>query len=722
MTCARFLLAFAVVVGSVAAPLGAATTQPTTVAIPVKTDAHQPDVLGVELIPGSSGILRPGADLTVSVTLSNRSGSGIAASSARLFVGRGSVDDHLALAEWMTSDPGGPATDSLIADVPTPALASGESVLLPAIVVPATKIVLDDPGAFGVHRLEVRIGSKAEEVVGARSSITVDPGVGGPTASIAAVMPLTVPSQTTGLIPADLLESLTSPGGTLARELDQADGRPIALAIDPRIVLSIRVLGDSAPDSAVAWLDRLDRISNVTFPLSFADSDVAATSQLGAGILTPTAFELDPDLFATTIGAEPSAAPAPSPSTSPSPSASPVDPAAPVLPSLADLLEWDYTRDDLVWPRELSVVSADLDTFAGAGGQTAVLTSSNLVGDTADAAPSPVARLGPHKALVSDATVSALFREAVSSTTNAQWESAIVRLTGSLAAIAAEGADVGAEQVTVASLTRDIAAGSFRLGQTLDAINGNPWSSGSTLTSALAATPDIATLLDTPVASDRLDQLRSLLAAESQAAAFATILIDPTLITGERRLALLALSSQTWAATNAAWAAASAAYLARSSEISSSVQVDTTGTITVLADNGDLPISISNVLDVPVTVYVTVTSARLLLAVRETQVPVTIEANSQKRASIPVQSIANGQVTIAITLTSASGVAVGQTAFAEVTVSAGWETAATTVLAVLVGVVFIAGIVRTVRRRRRGRGFTADASSDAVAAQKSVDE
>ena len=276
--------------------------------------------------------------------------------------------------------------------------------------------------------------------------------------------------------------------------------------------------------------------------------------------------------------------------------------------------------------------------------------------------------------------------------------------------------------MTVASLTRDIAAGSFRLGQTLDAINGNPWSSGSTLTFALAATPDTATLLDTPVASDRLDQLRSLLAAESQAAAFATILIDPTLITGERRLALLALSSQTWAATDADWAAASAAYLARSSEISSSVQVDTTGTITVLADNGDLPISISNVLDVPVTVYVTVTSARLLLSVRETLVPVTIEANSQKRASIPVQSIANGQVTIAITLTSASGVAVGQTAFAEVTVSAGWETAATTVLAVLVGIVFIAGIVRTVRRRRRGRGFTADVPSDAVAAQKSVDE
>lgn len=717
MTCARFLLAFAVVVGTLAAPLNPVGAIATSLAIPAQTNAEQSDTLSVELVPRASGILRPGSDLTVSVTLSNRSDDTVAAGTARLYLGRDAVKDHLALARWISEETTADASGARIAEVPTPTLDSGQSVVLPAIVVPAAALVLDDPAAFGVHELEVRVSFDDRDEVGARSSVTVDPGIGGPAASVATVMPLTVSRETVGLISAEELQQLTEPGGMLARELDQADGRAIALAVDPRIILSIRVLGDSAPDSAVAWLDRLDRVSNVTFALSYADSDVAATSQAGAGILTPTPFQLDPGLFPSTIDTEPSTPPSASPSPDPTPSASAIDPEAPVLPSLDELLAWDYTLDDLIWPREMSVVSADLDTFAAAGDETALLTSTNLVSSGTDSAPSPLASLGTREALISDAAVSALFREAVTATTTSQWESAIARLTGSLAAIAAEGAGPGESQFTVASLSRDSASGAFRLAETLDAISANSWSTAMSLTSALFEAPVPSTLLDTPTEPARLAKFRTLLASESQTASFASILADPTLVTGERRLALLALSSQSWAATDADWATSIDAYLARSGEIVSSVQVDTTGTITVLADNGDLPISISNTLDFPITVYVTVTSPRLLLQVRETQVPVTIEANSQKRASIPVRSLANGEVTISIALTSATGVQVGERAFADVTVRAGWETAATTVLAVLVGLVFIAGIVRTVRRRKNGRGLTADRPDD----QNSID-
>ena len=727
MTCARFLLAFAVVVGALVAPVNPAEVQTAFAA----TDAEEPDSLAVELVPAASGILRLGSDLTVSVTLSNRTADTVAAGTATLYIGRDSVKDHVALARWITDEKAfdAPATGLLLAQVPTPALASGQSVVLTEIIVPAAAVLLNDPMTFGAHELEVRVSSAGTneadtneagteaakaDVAGDRSSITVDPGIGAPTASVAAVMPLTVASETVGLIAAAELETLTGPGGTLTRELEQADGRPIALAIDPRIILSIRVLGDSAPESAVTWLARLDRVPNVTFPLAYADSDVSATSQAGVGILQPASVVLDPDFFPASPEPSPSSDPSSAPSSAPSatpepaPSASPIDPAVAALPNLDDLLAWNYTRTDIAWPRELSTRASDLDVFATAGFTTTLLSSANLTVAGSDSAPSPRAREGEHEVLISDDTVSALFREAVTATTTPQWQSALARLTASLATIAVGGSDIGTPQLVVASLARDSALGSFRLAETLDAMTINPWSSGASLTAALGAPPATATLLDTPVTTARVDQIKGLLASDSQTASFATVLTDPTPITGERRLALLALLSQSWVQSDADWAAAVAAYFAASGEILGSVQVDTTGTITVLADNGDLPISISNVLDVPVTVYVTVTSPRLLLSVRETRVPVTVEANSQKRASIPVQSIANGEVTIAIALTSATGISIGQTAFADVTVRAGWETAATTVLALLVGAVFIAGIVRTVRRRRSGRGLVAD--------------
>ena len=722
MTCARFLLAFAVVVGALAAPVNTAAGQTAFAA----TDAEKSDSLAVELVPAASGILRLGSDLTVSVTLSNRTADTVATGTARLFIGRDTVKDHVALARWINDEKAFdvPATGLLLAQVPTPALASGQSVVLTEIIVPAAAVLLNDPMTFGAHELEVRVSSSdtneagaqaaKADVAGDRSSITVDPGIGAPTASVAAVMPLTVASETVGLIAAAELETLTGPGGTLARELEQADGRPIALAIDPRIILSIRVLGDSAPESAVTWLARLDRVPNVTFPLAYADSDVSATSQAGVGILQPAPVVLDPDFFPASPDPSPSSDPSSDPSSAPSatpnpaPSASPIDPAVAALPNLDDLLSWNYTRTDIAWPRELSTRASDLDVFATAGFTTTLLSSANLTVAGSDSAPSPRAREGEHEVLISDDTVSALFREAVTATTTPQWQSALARLTASLATIAVGGSDIGTPQLVVASLARDSALGSFRLAETLDAMTVNPWSSGASLTAALGAPPATATLLDTPVTTARVDQIKGLLASDSQTASFATVLTDPTPITGERRLALLALLSQSWVQSDADWAAAVAAYFAASGEILGSVQVDTTGTITVLADNGDLPISISNVLDVPVTVYVTVTSPRLLLSVRETRVAVTVEANSQKRASIPVQSIANGEVTIAIALTSATGISIGQTAFADVTVRAGWETAATTVLALLVGAVFVAGIVRTVRRRRSGRGLVAD--------------
>ena len=121
-------------------------------------------------------------------------------------------------------------------------------------------------------------------------SPTSDPAAGART-PLAIVLPITVPTNETGIVSSEELADYTSATGALTRILDAAVNRPVALAIDPMIIASIRVLGTSAPDTATEWLNRLSHASNETFALPYADADVAAQAQAGiTPLLGPTSF------------------------------------------------------------------------------------------------------------------------------------------------------------------------------------------------------------------------------------------------------------------------------------------------------------------------------------------------------------------------------------------------------------------------------------------------
>src|SRR5690554_3723712 len=115
------------------------------------------------------------------------------------------------------------------------------------------------------------------------------------TTRLALVVPLIVPPESSGLIPPESLESYTSPSGILTRTLDAVEGHTVAIGVDPMVIASIRILGNTAPASAISWLDRLRNVDNETFALSYADSDLAALSQAGSTtVLAPSSFEVDP--------------------------------------------------------------------------------------------------------------------------------------------------------------------------------------------------------------------------------------------------------------------------------------------------------------------------------------------------------------------------------------------------------------------------------------------
>lgn len=498
-------------------------------------------------------------------------------------------------------------------------------------------------------------------------------------------VPITVPVQQTGLVPAAELEQYTSPVGLLTRQLDAVAGRPVTLAVDPMIIVSIRLLGTQAPPSALAWLAQLAAVSNEVVPLPFSDSDLTLAIQAGSSVpLAPQSldFAIDPTRFAAAGEASPTPAPT-------------GDPVVPALPTSDDLFAWDWDVDGLAWPRENSVIATDLGPIATAGSTAVVLASGNV---ERSAEAGAVIDLGGLTGLVADDAASAALRAAAGAPTATEVQAS---LTEFIAALSASASTQPGTATVVALMDRRLPSNAPGLVPTLTALATTPGIDLVRIESLLDDEPSSATIIDRPQDPDAVAIVSRLLEAETAEARFATITADPLRLTSDRRLQLLALLSQERLIPDAAWVTATESFLEESADIRNSVQVVEASGFNLLADNAALPIAVSNELNQAVTVYITVRPDTGLLAVGDSRVELTIEPNAQGRGEIPVQAISNGTVTVDISLTGATGVAVGRTTTADINVQAGWETPIVVVLAGIVVLVFGVGIVRNILRRRR---------------------
>jgi hypothetical protein len=506
---------------------------------------------------------------------------------------------------------------------------------------------------------------------------------------VSIAVPIVAPEATTGIITADALEAYTRPLGLLTRQLDAVLNRPVAIGIDPMIIVSIRLLGDSAPPSAIAWLDLLERATNQVFPLTYADSDITLATQAGSPrVLGPESFDfaIDPALFA------PRSTETPAPTATPAPD----DPQLPPYPTTDDLLAWPYSLTGVAWPREGSVVAADLATITATDYTTTILSSQNLALASGSAA---VVDIDGDRVLVSDSTVSAALNAATDATTPEQQATATAAL---LQSIAAAGSAQSGEVATVfATLDRTVPESGSHLADTLTALENDPAISLIPMSEAMATRSAPATVADLPQDPVRLAEVARMLEAESADRRFASVAQDPERITADRRLQLLSLLSSAWQSNPTAWTTAAGTYLEDSGALRSAIAVVESSSFNLVGDRGLLPIAVSNALDQPVTVYITVRPQTPLLAVEDERVELVIEPGAQATKQVPVQAVSNGTVELEVTLTSASNVQIGAQTFAEINVQAGWETPIVVVLAVIVVGVFGAGIVRNILRRRK---------------------
>jgi len=736
-----------VATGLVIAPAAVDVADAATTSKPATPAAAQAGTASVQVTPSGSGVMNLGDDLSLSVTVTNDTDSALPAGRADLDIIRPVVGTRDILTDWINDTspdgwPGDPMDRVTIPEVP-----AHRSVTVDSISVPFADVRLGTLNPFGARRIAASYSAGSTLAVG-RSAFTWNPGPDPAPVDVAVAMPVTVPATDDGLLSANTLAADTAVDGTLTQQLDAAEGHSVALAVDPRIIASIRILGDDAPSSATAWLERLEGLRNEKFPLSYADADVTGLRQAGlSGIAAPISFD---QAIAAAVDADRFPGATPSPTTTPEPTDQATDPTdgagsttqipgdtateptdtattdaadgtgggngtgntdetdPATIPTSASLVSFPWTVDTVAWPVEGTVSSDDLPALRTAGYTSTILSSGNTSAgqDTTVAAAEQVSST---KALVADQGMSDLLRQAADAKSARATDRAMATLRATLATVAVQGSATGPVLLT---LDRSWPTDSARLDQALDALEDTAWISPTDFSTVVDAKPGSLTLQSKDDGSDRLTVLRRLVRSEQALVGFASAVADPVEVTAPARLRTLAAASNAWRADTDGLTTVVDRITADDQKTIASVGIVNSSDITLLGDRSSLPISVRNRSDWPVTVFLTVTPSNSFLRIERNAVEVTIQPRSSTRTTFPVQSVANGKVALSMALTSASGARIATPATVEINVQAQWETVITALAAIAVVVVFGLGILRNVRRRLRRRNGEPEPEED----------
>ena len=641
----------------------AATPTPTATAV-------DPQLVAAPL---SGGVVSPGDSLALSIGLTAGS-TPLAATQVTVAIGTEPLTTRTDVGDWLAS-PLTERTPTIVGTASLDPAAAGERTS--AIVrVPASDPVLTDrtPGVYPVLA-NVTVAGRTLRA----ASVFVVPT--GAASDVAVIVPITAPPTGRGLLSADDLASLTAEDGALTAVLTGVQGTDAILAVDPAILAAIRALGTTAPATARDWLARFEALPNDRFALQFGDADPSA--QVAAGVVPPLAptslaAYIDPAGFSSND-------PEPTPTATATPSKSDTDDES-GLPTLDELLDVGATTD-IWWP---DAVTAEVVAALDAGG------ALTLTDTTAIAAPSPAAhaRAGDAGLLVADADVSAVLSTAAVSA-DALDRAAALAEASALEALPVTGS------ATVVALDRNPTRSALALRAAIDAAQALPGARPLGLAALISSESREVTITDQPLATTRIEVVPTLLDGEQRIESFASVIAEPSLLTGAERAEILQLLSLGWTGQDAAWADALDAHAEATRATLSSVAILPPSPIQLVAADAEIPVGIKNDLPYPVTVTLHARSDDLRLEVTESS-EVEIGPQQSTRASLPVKArVGSGTVEVDLSLTSPTGVRIGTDQSLEVNVRADWETIGLVILSVLAAAFLAIGAVRTVRRIRR---------------------
>ncbi|WP_369961754.1 DUF6049 family protein [Leifsonia sp. EB34] len=690
----------ALLAGPATSPATAASGSSHVATASVRTAADAS--ISASLTADNGGVLAPGQELVASIAVTNPTDAAYTAGSVGLWLDPQPRTSRAELASWLTST--NAVADRVdLGKATLPNLEPGSSVVV-RVSVPAAAIPFAARTTSAVYGLgaSVDIGPA---VASARGSVVWSPAAAATRSAVGVVMPIVSPSTGDGLISAQDLTTYTAPNGVLTRDLDGLQNHAtVAIGIDPMILASIRVLGNAAPASATAWLERLSTLPNDTFSLGYGDADVAGQIQAGLPApLQPTAlgYALDPRNFSptpTTIGEPQTSTPAPAATPSPTPTPG----TGPALPTLDRLLAWNYTLRGIAWPGDDTLRSADLAPLAAAGLGTVIVSGGNTNAAKLDSTPNTPAHSGSSTLAVSDQQLSEALRQAVSAPSDVAWNAAMSKLNAQLQLISAEGTT---PRHLLLALDRSWPSSGTQLQRTLDALFTSPFAGPSTFPALLssAASSELA-LTDSSVSQTRIDNIHLLLQDEKSIDAFATILSDPTTLTGQTRAQLLTLLAVSWQNPRTDWTAAVSGSRQATIKTLHAVHILPTENVNLVSAQGSIPFTVSNELSteaVTVVLSAQPSNSRLEIDAPTTK---TIPQDSRATMLVPVKAkVGNGQVILSLQLYSPTGVPIGDPSSVTVDVHADWEGIGALIFGGLLVLLFGFGIVRNILRRRSQR-------------------
>lgn len=710
--------------------------------------------LTAEIVLHDSGVVTQDAPLVATVLLTNRTESVASAGEISLHIDDETIDTRYDLGTWSNSLEVFPdyTLGTEVERAPVEQVHPGSTLEIP-ITLPDSLAALDG-SAFGARGMTVQWHTDAGVVAQGRSTIVLDAETLANPVSISPIVPIVADLAEGDLFSITELQTLTAADGDLSLLLDAVEGTEATLAIDPRVLVSIRALGADAPQVAVAWLERLEALDNPNFPLEFADASFTLQQQAGLSApLEPTGFSYvtSQHEFFTIVQPDATQTPSPTASTPPTESGTPddfdetppvnpdeaqpetgaennpavpetgdpanTDPAStepegsapetaePVLtprpaPEIEELLAFDYSRPNLSWPAAGTVVDVAALTEWGAG-------SIVLHGDQAthspdrSSTPSSQQQIAGTEVLVTDAELDAAISNAVTADDNFEFLSATTDISALLAVIARELPNETREIVT--TLPRTALDDPQQLGELLDQIDAHSWSEIAKIPGPSAEPTSLAEteLVPASYSDDVVTQFQELLEANQRGLDLTALYNNPLEVAEEQRVAFISAISNSVIRSDQ-WDDSRASFVELATAAADQITISEGSEIQLIGHESSLPLFIENHTDREVTVEVQLRPTTGHLNVTESTV-VTISAGGVTRASLPVQAIANGVSGVEATLWTTTKVPLNNSAEFVVNVNASLETVAVGLLIGAGAVLFVVGIWRTLRRRKRER-------------------
>ena len=582
------------------------------------------------------------------------------------------------------------------------------------ITVPRGRFLLPANGSAGVYVVRATLtpeqdpaaveagAAPAGEISGAAP--VVWQGAGDASVPLSVIVPLVLPDEIRTLPTRAQLSELVP---RLDELLTRAQGRRATLAIDPRLVAGIRAYGHEAPEEARDFLARLEATSLPSFPLQFADADPAAQAALGMSeLMQPESldfvtrfgkFDVDGRGGADQDAADPAegdSAGADSAATDPvdgDPTDADQTGAEGSVPTTEQLTSWPSAGGATAWPAEGGVDAGTLSLLEKSEYRTVVLDSTNVAHSGG-----PIAALGGMQAVVSDAGAAGAARAALSGTTETRRASGAAEPAARLA-LAAQGKSPG----IVLALDRGAVAESEDPAALLQLLATLGWAAPTPLEKQRTGR---AELHDAGVAESRLELLRAAVGRESSVDELGAVLAEPRYLTGYQRARLLELFATRHASPDADFEEIAADYRRRDAELLGGVQAASTEHTQLVGTSTQVPVLLHNSLPFDAIVTVEAAPSSAALALPQRLFPdVVVPAEANERVLVPVRSrVSSGESGIVLGVTAASGDLTVYTGTLPISIRSSVEAIALWSLGGLAALLLALGIIRSVRRRRRG--------------------